>query len=108
MSCIGGEREGGEVGGRGVWASRRLALPAIRAPTVALCPQQVTDMCTTRRMGRDEHCQQFDTTPTLISVPSGPTGPVMHQYGFTGSAKSCLSMQIWLCIAAQLMFLDSA
>ena len=48
---------------------------AIRAPTVVLCPQQVTDMCTTHRMGRDGHRQQSDTTPTLISVHQWPHRP---------------------------------
>ena len=64
---------GGRGGGRGGWwASRRWALSAIRALTVVLCPQQVTDMCTTDRMGQDRHCQQFDTTLTLISTPQWP------------------------------------
>ena len=61
--------------GGGGWASRRQVLPAIRALTVVLCPQQVTDMCTTHRMGRDRHYQQFDTTPTLISAPHWPHRP---------------------------------
>ena len=29
-------------------------------------------MYTTHWMGRDGHCQQFDTTPTLISAPQRP------------------------------------
>ena len=78
------------MGGGDRWASRKLVLLAIREPTVVLCPQQVTDMCTTHRMGRDGHCQQFDTTQTLISASQWPIGPVMHQYGFTGLAKSRL------------------
>ena len=28
--------------------------------------------------------------PILISAPSWPTGPIMHQPSFIGSAKSCL------------------
>ena len=42
---------------------------------VALSHQQVTDMYTTHRMGQDEHCQQFHTTPTLISAPQWPHRP---------------------------------
>ena len=74
----GGRGRGGQwrlVGGGGGWASLRLVLPAIRAPTVALCPQQVTDMCTTHRMDWDRDCQQFDTTPTLISAHQRPYRP---------------------------------
>ena len=63
------------MGSEGVWASQRRVLPAIRPPTVVLCPQQVTDMCTTHRMGRDGHGQQFDTTSTLISAPQWPHRP---------------------------------
>ena len=43
-----------------------------------------------------------------LVLPSGPTGPVMHQLGFTGSAKSRLWKQTWLSIATYLMFLDGA
>ena len=76
MSFIGGGRVGGGgVGGGGGWASQRWALLAIRPPTVVLYPQQVTDMCTTYRMGQDRYCQQFDTTPTLISAPQWPHRP---------------------------------
>ena len=32
-------------------------------------------MYTTHRMGQDEHCQQFHTTPTLISAPQWPHRP---------------------------------
>ena len=71
---MGGWEGKGWAGGGG-WTSRRRVLLAIRAPTVVLCPQQVTDMCTTHRMGRDGHCQQFDTTPTLISAPQWPHRP---------------------------------
>ena len=68
----GGLVKGGGVASGGGWASRRWVLFAIRALTVVLCPQQVTDMCTTHRMDQDEHCQQFDTTPTLISAHQWP------------------------------------
>ena len=63
------------MGGGGGWASQKWVLPAIRAPTVVLCPQQVTDMYTTHRMGQYRHCQQFDTTPTLISASQWPHRP---------------------------------
>ena len=33
-------------------------------------------MYTTHRMGQDGHCQQFHTTPTLISAPQWPHRPV--------------------------------
>ena len=47
-------------------------------------------MYTNHMIDRDGHWQQFGTQPILISaqVPSGPVGPVMHQLGFTQSAKS--------------------
>ena len=32
-------------------------------------------MYTTHRMGQDGHCQQFHTTPTLISAPQWPHRP---------------------------------
>ena len=58
---VGGQAEGG--------------FSAIRALTVVLSPQQVTDMCTTHRMGRGGHCWQFDTRPTLITAPQWPHRP---------------------------------
>ena len=76
--------------GGGEWASQRQALPAIRPQTVLLYPQQMTGMCTNHRLDRDDHWQQPGTQPILISAPSGSTGPIMHQLGFTGSAKSHL------------------
>ena len=48
------------------------AKPAIKVYRVVRSHQQVTDMYTTRRMGQDGHCQQFHTTPTLISAPQWP------------------------------------
>ena len=78
MSCIGvsGWEGKGWVVGVGGWVGKqRQALSAIRALTVVLCPQQVTDMCTTHRMSQDRHCQQFDTTPTLTSAPQWPYRP---------------------------------
>ena len=86
MLCIGGG-----------WASRRRALPDIRALTVLPCPQQVTDMCTTHRMGRDRHCQQFDITPTLISAPQWPQRPCnspmwLYRVGKKPSVKADLAM----------------
>ena len=82
--------EKGGVGSRGWWASGRWALPAIR-------PQIVTDTCTTHRIGQDGHCQQFDTTPNLISAPQWPHGPCnapMQPYrvGKKPSVKADLAM----------------
>ena len=51
------------------WASQGLVHPAIRAQTVALCPQKTTEMYTVYRIGRDRYWQQFDTTSILISAP---------------------------------------
>ena len=79
---------GGHGGGRGGWTSRRQALPAISPQTVVLCSQQTTGMCTNHRIDRDSHRQQSGTKLILISAPSGPTGPVMHQHGYTGSANA--------------------
>ena len=84
-------------GGGGGWASRRQVLPAIKAPTVVLSPQQVTDMYTTHRMGRDGHCQQFDTTPTLISASQWPYKPCnapmwLYRVGKKPSVKTDLAM----------------
>ena len=42
------------------------------------------------RIDRDGHWQQFGTPPTLISVTSGSTGPVIHQCSFIELTKSCL------------------
>ena len=100
MLCVGDGRVGGGgvgSGGGGGWTSRRRALPATRAPTVAPCPQQVTDMCTTHSMGQDRHCQQFDTTPTLISAPQWPhrscNAPVWcYRVGKKSSVKADLAM----------------
>ena len=61
-------------GGGGV-ASRRRAKPAIKVYRVVLSHQYVADMYTTHRMGQDGHCQQFRTTPTLISAPQWPHRP---------------------------------
>ena len=86
----GGWVGGGEVGGGGGWASQRQVLTAIRAQTVVMCPQQVTDVCTTHRMDRDGHCQQFDTTPTLVSAHQWPHRPCNAPIVFTMLAKSHL------------------
>ena len=85
------------MGNGGGLASRRQVLPAIREPTVVLRPQQVTDMCTTHRMGRDGHCQQFDITPTLISAPQWPHKPCnasiwLYTVGKKPSVKTDLAM----------------
>ena len=57
---------GGGVGWWGWVASRRRAIPAIRAQTVVLCSQQTTGMYTNHRIDRDGHWQQFGTQPILI------------------------------------------
>ena len=59
---------GGGVGWWGWVASRRRAIPAIRAQTVVLCSQQMTGMYTNHRIDRDSHWQQFGTQPYLISA----------------------------------------
>ena len=56
-------------------ANHRLEKAAIKVYRVVLSHQQVTDMYTTHRMGQDGHCQQFHTTPTLISAPQWPQRP---------------------------------
>ena len=114
MSFIGGWRVGGWRGGQwegwavggvggGRWAvgvggqaKGGLSLP-IRPPTAVLCPQQVTDICTTHRMGQDRHCQQLDNTPTLISAPqwshrpcNGPMRP--YRVGKQPSVEADLAM----------------
>ena len=58
--------------GAGWWgwvASRRQAIPAIRAQTVVLCSQQTTGMYTNHRIDQDGHWQQCGTQPILISTP---------------------------------------
>ena len=90
-----GDRE--EVDSGGGWESQRQALPAIKASTVVPCPQKVTDMCTTHRMCPDEHCQQFDTTPTLVSAPQWPHRPCnasmqLYSVGKKPSVKADLIM----------------
>ena len=67
------------------------------ALTVVLCPQQETDMCTTHRMGQDRHCQQFDTTQTLINAPQWPHRPCnasiqLYRVGKKLSEKADLAM----------------
>ena len=64
---------------------------------MVLCPQQVTDMCTTHRMGRDGHCQQFDTPSTLISASQWPHRPCNapirpYRIGKKPSVKANLAM----------------
>ena len=71
--------------------------PAIRVHRVVLSPQQVTDMYTTHWMGRDGHCQQYDTTPSLISVPQWPHRPCnapmrLYTVGKKPSVKADLAM----------------
>ena len=90
MALIGGGWVGGVGWGGGWVASRRRAITAIRAQTVVLRSQQTTGMYTNHRIDQDGHWQQFGTQPIiLISAPQWPAGPVMHQLGFTQSAKSC-------------------
>ena len=53
-------------------------------------------MYTTHRMGRDGHCQQFDTTPTLISAPHWPHRPCnapmqLYRVGKKPSVKADLA-----------------
>ena len=54
-------------------------------------------MHTTHRMGQDGHCQQFDTTPTLISAPQWPHRPCnapmrLYTVGKKPSVKADLAM----------------
>ena len=100
MALIGGGRVGEGWGGVGRWgwvASRRRAKAAIKVYRVALSHQQVTDMYTTHRMGQDGHCQQFHTTPTLISAlqwPHRPCNAPMRPYkvGKKPSVKADLAI----------------
>ena len=76
---VGGRRVGGwEEGGAEWWvwvASRRWAIPAIRAQTVVPCSQQMTGMYTNHRIDRDSHWQQLGTQPILISAPQWTCWP---------------------------------
>ena len=47
-------------------------------------------MYTTHRMGQDGHCQQFHTTPTLISAPQSPMRP--YTVGKKPSVKADLAI----------------
>ena len=54
-------------------------------------------MYTTHWMGRDGHCQQFDTTPTLIGAPQSPHRPCnapmwVYTVGKKPSVKADLAM----------------
>ena len=54
-------------------------------------------MYTTHWMGRDGHCQQFETTPTLISAPQWPHRPCnapmrLYTVGKKPSVKADLAM----------------
>ena len=54
-------------------------------------------MYTTYWMGQDGHCQQFDTTPTLISAPQWPHRPCnapmrLYTVGKELSVKADLAM----------------
>ena len=54
-------------------------------------------MYTTHWMSRDRHCQQFDTTPTLISAPQCPHRPCnasmqLYMVGKRPSVKANLAM----------------
>ena len=52
------------------WAGKpKAGSPCLRAPTVVLCSQQVTEMYTIHRIDRDGHWQQTGTSPILISTP---------------------------------------
>ena len=59
---------------------------------------EVTEMYTAHRIGWEGHWQQFNTTPFWLVLPSGSTGPVMHQGSLTGLAESHLWRQTWLSI----------
>ena len=63
------------MGWLGWVASRRQAIPTIRAQTVVLCSQQTTGMYTNHRINRDSHWQQFGTKPILISAPQWTCWP---------------------------------
>ena len=56
-------------------ASRRQAIPAIRAQTVVLCSQHTTGMYTYHRIDQDGHWKQFGTQPILISAPQWACWP---------------------------------
>ena len=56
----------------GGWASQRRVLPTIRAQTVVLYSQWVTEMYTIHRIDQGSHWQQFGIPPILISAPQWP------------------------------------
>ena len=58
-------------------------------------PSTDNRMYTNHRNDRDGHWQQSGTPPILSSAPCGPTGPVKHHHGFTGSTKSHLCIVIY-------------
>ena len=80
------DERGWEVGGRSGKAKDGLG----HRQSVVLCSQQTTGMYTNHRIDPDGHWQQFGTQPFLISALQWANRPVMHELGFTGSAKSCL------------------
>ena len=74
-----------------MWASQSGVHPAIRVQTVAPCSRRL-QRCTQSMgyVGGNRHWQQFDAPPILLIIsvlPSGSTGPAMHQGYITGLAK---------------------
>ena len=86
--------------GWGWAASRRRAIPAIRAQTVVLCSQQTTGMYTNHRIDRDGHWQQFGTQPILISAPQWACWPCNAPTRFYTVGKR-LSVKADLTICSQ-------
>ena len=73
------------------------------------CPLSRWQICTQpTRLVKTDIVSSLTPHQLWLVHPSGLTCPVMHQCGFTRSVKSCLRKHTWLCIATQLMFLDSA
>ena len=78
-------------------ASRRWAIPVIRAQTVVLCSQQTTGMYTNHRIDQDGHWQQFGTQPILISAPQWACWPCnvptrFYTFGKKPSVKADLAI----------------
>ena len=90
----------GWVGGVGRWgwvASRRWAIPTIRAQRVVLCSQQMTGMYTNHRIDQDGHWPQFGTQPILISAPQWACWPCkaptrFYTVGKNSSVKADLAI----------------
>ena len=109
VSCI-REWAGGGGGGQWGWMDKqKWVLPTIRAHTVVLCSQQVTEMYTIHRIDPDRHQQQFGIPLILISAPQQLDRPYNEPTRFYRiGKKTSVKADIWLSITTYSMFKDSA